>query len=293
MKAILSLLTVAGVLLSLTPALGQTNEATDCWSETIYEDLAPVTVTVCLLEGGSIQVFTAGTDPPRMIDVNLGYDFLGTECWWSTAYDTAWVKLDQYTDDSIRVGYRPEGSGGTILDAIVRPCQGQPRETETVLSQAWELADRHIHEEPEPSFNPDTGITGFETYIAVDVPDPINDSLISPLGTVVEVEIKVGAVIVDWGDGTSDTFTESAYSLLTDWPTGKATHIYETKTCTPPGATPYCHDTLSAYPITVDFDWFVQWRVNAGPWSPILVPNTTAAIGYDVGEIVTRTVPNP
>ncbi|NNL69709.1 MAG: hypothetical protein HKO70_07085 [Acidimicrobiia bacterium] len=251
-----------------------------------------MTVTVCLLEGGSIQVYTSTSEPPRMIDINLGYDALGTECWWRTAYETPWVNLGVDGENVARVGYRPEGSAGTVLDAYIRACTSQPTETQNTLAAAWELANRHVHEVPDPSFNPDVGITGFETYLQVTVPDPITDSLVSPLGTTVTVEIKVVEVLVEWGDGESDTFTETTFPRLTGWPNGIARHIYETKTCPTPGG-PRCHPDLSEYEIQVDFDWFVRWRVDAGPWSTIDVPNMTNTFSYDVDEIVTRTVPNP
>jgi hypothetical protein len=292
MRSVAFLVAATVSLLISSPALAQTHEATDCWQETVVEDLVRVEVTVCLLEGGSIQVYTSGSEPPRMIDINLGYDAFGTECWWRTAYETPWVKLDEYTDGVARIGYRPEGSAGTVLDAFAPGCTSQPVETENTLASAWELANRHVHDVPDPRFSPVVGITGMETYLEVAVPVPITDSLVSPLGTTVTVEIKVAQVLVEWGDGESDNFTETTFARLTGYPDGIARHIYETKTCPTPGG-PRCHPDLSEYEIQVDFDWFVQWRVDAGPWSTIDVPNTTTLINYDVDEIVTRTVPNP
>jgi hypothetical protein len=290
------LLTLVGVILfwaMAVPASAGTTEATDCWSETRLDPfLQSVDVTVCLLEGGSIEVYTSGSEPPRMIDINLGYDALGTECWWRTAYETPWVNLAVDGNNVALVGYQPPGADETVLDAYVRACTSQPRETDNSLLAAWELANRHVHVVPDPSFNPDVGITGFETYLEVAVPAPITDSLVSPVGTTVTVEVKVAQVLVEWGDGESDNYTETTFSRLTGYPNGLARHIYETKTCPTPGG-PRCHPDLSEYEIQVDFDWFVQWRVDAGPWSTIDVPNTTNAISYDVDEIVTRTVRNP
>jgi len=274
-------------------AFADANEATDCWHETrLGPDLQEVKITVCLLEGGAIQVYPSSGEAPRMIDINLGYDALGTECWWRTAYSTPWVNLGVDSDGVARVGYREDGVAGLLLDTHVRSCTGRPREAGSAISSAWELINRHIHERPEPLFNPDIGITGLETFIEVAVPVPITDSLVSPLGTTVSFEIKVAQVKVDWGDGTVDTFTESTFPHLIGYPDGIARHIYETKTCSTPGG-PRCHPTLSAYQIGVEFDWFVQWRVDAGPWSTIPVPNTTTTATYDVDEIVTRSVANP
>jgi hypothetical protein len=227
-----------------------------------------------------------------MVDINLGYDALGTECWWRTAYDTPWVSLGVDAGNVALVGYRPPGAAETVVDAFIPGCTSQPSETDNTLATAWELANRHVHEVPAPSFNPDVGITGFETYLEVTVPAPITDSLVSPLGTTVVVEIKVAQVLVQWGDGESANFTETTFSRLTGYPDGLARHVYETKTCPTPGG-PRCHPSLIEYEIQVDFDWFVRWRVGTGAWSTIAVPNTTALISYDVDEIVTRTVPNP
>jgi hypothetical protein len=273
-------------------SVAQSTEATDCWVETVVEDLAPIQVTVCLLEGGSIQVYTSLSERPRMIDVNLGYDASGTECWWRTAYDTPWVNLGVDANNVALLGYLPPGGSYTVLDAYIPACTSQSRETENTLATAWELANRYVHEVPDPLFNPAVGITGLETYLEVAVPDPVTASLVSPLGTTVVVEIKVAQVLVEWGDGESDNYTEITFARLTGYPDGLARHNYETKTCPTPGG-PRCHPSLREYEIQVDFDWFVRWRVGSGAWSTIAVPNTTALLGYDVDEIVTRTVPNP
>jgi len=291
-------LVVGALLLSAhTPvaAFADATEATDCWNETrVGPDLQELKVTVCLLEGGSIETyysFEAGERPP-MIDVNLGHDTLGTECWWRTAYDTPWVKLDEFTDGVALVGYQPPGAIETVVDAFVPSCTSQPLAAGSALASAWELANRHIHQRPGPSFNPDVGITGLDTFLAIQLPPPITDSLISPIGTTVTVEIKVVELVVDWGDGRAETFTESAFSHLTGYPDGIARHGYETKTCPTPGG-PRCHPTLSEYQIGVEFDWFVRWRVDAGAWSTIAVPNITATVPYQVDEIVSRSVANP
>lgn len=281
---------VVGALIA--PAVVFGAEASDCWTETHSADLRPVQVTVCLLEGGAIEVYTTTGEAPRMIDINLGYDALGTECWWRTAYPTPWVHLGEFSDGVAHVGYRPDGAPATVLEAFVPSCTSRPTESESVLEAAWELANRHVHELPEPSFNPDVGITGLETFLQVVVPDPVTDSLVSPLGTTLTVDIKIAAVGVDWGDGESEIFTESTFDSLTGYPDGAARHIYETKTCATPGA-PRCHPSLSEYEISVGFDWFVRWRINLGPWSTIDVPDTVSTVPYDVDEIVARSVTTP
>ena len=282
------------VLVVLSPASGQAHEYTDCWSETVVNAAGkPVAATLCVNAGGQVDTFIKGsTEPPRMIDINLGYDSLGTECWWSTAYETPWVKLGVDGNGVAHVGYLAEGAPEMIVDAFVRGCTSRPTEANGVLESVWELVNRHVHERPEPSFNPDVGITGLETFLEVAVPPPVTDSLVSPLGTTVSVEIKVAEVEVDWGDGEVETFTESIFPFLSGYPDGAARHAYETKTCPTPGGS-RCHPSLSEYEIEVAFDWFVQWRVDAGPWRPIDVPNTLAVASYDVDEIVTRSVGNP
>jgi hypothetical protein len=187
------------------------------------------------------------------------------------------------------VGLEPEGSPYVVLEAFLPSCTSQPQAADDVLAAAWELVNRHVHQRPEPSFNPDVGITGLATFLEVVVPDPVADALVSPIGTTVEVELEVAQLNVDWGDGSFDTFTESTFARLTGYPDGIARHIYETKTCATPGG-PRCHPSLSEYEIDVGFEWFVQWRVNGGPWSLIDVPNTIATVSYDVDEIVSRSV---
>jgi len=275
----------------LAPALAA--EVTDCWTERRPGARGePISVTVCLLEGGDIVVYATSAEAPTMIDINLGYDGSGTECWWNTAYETPWVKLGVDGDGVALVGYQPPGAIETVVDAFVPSCTSQPLAAGSALASAWELANRHIHQRPGPSFNPDVGITGLDTFLAIQLPPPITDSLISPIGTTVTVEIKVVELVVDWGDGRAETFTESAFSHLTGYPDGIARHGYETKTCPTPGG-PRCHPTLSEYQISVEFDWFVRWRVDAGAWSTIAVPNTTATVPYQVDEIVSRSVANP
>ncbi|MDH3540022.1 MAG: hypothetical protein OEP52_08515 [Acidimicrobiia bacterium] len=292
MKTLLTAGIVVLIVTMPTYAVAQSTEATDCWVETAVMDLAPFEVTVCLLEGGSIQIYASSSERPRMIDINLGYDAAGTECWWRTAYDTPWVILGVDAENVALVGYRPPGAADTALDAYIPACTSRPREIDNTLAVAWELANRYVHEIPAPRFNPDVGITGLETYLEVVVPDPVTASLVSPLGTTVVAEIKVAQVLVEWGDGGFDNYTETTFARLTGYPDGLARHIYETKTCPTPGG-PRCHPSLAEYEIQVDFDWFVRWRVDTGPWSTIAVPNTTALSGYDVDEIITRTVPNP
>ena len=266
---------------------------TDCWRETVLSNGWPTTATVCINSGGQIATFISGEGAaPTMIDINLGYDGSGTECWWNTAYETPWVKLGVDGDGVALVGYQPPGAIETVVDAFVPSCTSQPLAAGSALASAWELANRHIHQRPGPSFNPDVGITGLDTFLAIQLPPPITDSLISPIGTTVTVEIKVVELVVDWGDGRAETFTESAFSHLTGYPDGIARHGYETKTCPTPGG-PRCHPTLSEYQIGVEFDWFVRWRVDAGAWSTIAVPNITATVPYQVDEIVSRSVANP
>ncbi len=286
----LALLVVAAVVV-VAPA-ARASEATDCWTETVQVGLSPQQVTICLLEGGALEVYASATEPPRMIDINLGYDALGTECWWSTSYETPWVKVGVDGNGIAQVGYRPEGAPETVLDALVPPCTSRPQPTDTVLALAWELANRHVHERPDPFFSPDVGITGLETFLELAVPAPVTDSLVSPVGTTVTVEIRVAAVEVKWGDGEAEVYTETLFPNLTGYPDGVARHVYETKTCPTPGG-PRCHPSLPEYEIEVAFDWFVRWQIDTGPWSTIDVPSSVAFASYDVDEVVTRSVATP
>jgi hypothetical protein len=91
---------------------------------------------------------------------------------------------------------------------------------------------------------------------------------------------------VDWGDGNILTISPDSFPLLTGYPDGAARHIYEVKTCDPPGSSPRCHPSLSSYALSVRFQWSAEWRVGGGGWSQLAVPDTQTTIRYPVQEVI-------
>jgi hypothetical protein len=136
----------------------------------------------------------------------------------------------------------------------------------------WEYVSQYIHAPPTPGLNPrpGQGVTGLDTFVAVAVPTD-HATQISGGGTTLDVEIEVSAVIVDWGDGMSDTYPARP-DLLSGYPDGVASHVFETK--------------VGDASLSVSYDWTARWRVVGGSWLSLAVPNTATAVGYPVSEIV-------
>ncbi|HEY7563674.1 MAG TPA: hypothetical protein VIA81_01990, partial [Acidimicrobiia bacterium] len=112
------------------------------------------------------------------------------------------------------------------------------------------------------------------------------DTIIDPTGAALDVEGTVAAVTITWGDGASVSLPPDVFPLLSGYPDGVARHVYEVKTCDPPGSRPRCHPSLSAYTVEVRYQWFVQWRVDGGDWIQLTVPDTTTAVPYPVREVI-------
>jgi hypothetical protein len=156
-----------------------------------------------------------------------------------------------------------------------------------VLS-AWDLASQYVHVEPDPILNPQVpwGLTGAETHLRVDPPPPFSDQIVDPLGQVLEVTGRVVSVTISWGDGGSSMFLAEQFPLLTGYPNGLARHTYEVKTCDPPASSPRCHPSLASYPLTVAYQWEVEWRDGIAPWADLAVPDTATTVAYPVTEII-------
>lgn len=291
-RLIASLLGVAALLTAAGPALAA-DEALYCWYEDVLdiETGRLIPTTLCRIAGhDDPKVYSPGDlDTPRLEHIDLSHDATGTECWYRTAAHSRWVLLGVDGNNVALVGFRPDVPG-TVLDTNVIACTSEPSAGEAELEAIWEIVDRYIHITPTPAFSPAVGITGLETVVAVEPPAPVVDTAVSPsTGALLTVEIKVVAVTIDWGDGATDTYTESSFHGLVDG-NGSAWHLYETKTCPEPGSA-RCHPSLSGYPIEVGYEWFVRWRRNSEPWNTLAVPDSVAPPSiYDVDEIVTRSV---
>ena len=170
----------------------------------------------------------------------------------------------------------------------VRPPTPPVLSTSEVEGRAWEifrsfaLAAPVVRMEP-----PDAGITGLETYLSAETVLPIDHSEVLPGGRTLAVEARMGAVEIDWGDGSVTTHGPDA---LQPYPAGTAIHVYVTRTCSasyrvehPTGDS--CHPTLDAYPVTVTYTWAARYRYAAG-WVDLGTLDRATTISYDVDEVV-------
>lgn len=267
------------LLVAATPLAVSAADFTACW---VTVDIHPVygtetQVTRCRIAGGDTVDYASDTDVPSVLYPNLGTDITG-QCWYLTSAATAYLILNRYADGSADVGLDtdPSAPGGIIAIGPTLPrCTSEPTPIDDPSADAWDYVMSYIHDPPEPDLNPEPGqgITGLDTFVGVVVPDDHSASLSSGVNAL-EVEIEVDAVIVQWGDGNTDTYPPSA-SILAGYPDGSATHIYEIKNSD--GAN-----------LTVEYDWTARWRLVGGVWAPLPVPNTTTTVVYPIAEVVSR-----
>ena len=250
-----------------------------CWVE---EQVNPETgfvdtVTRCRIAGGDTVDYATDSEVPSVLYTNLGTDVTG-QCWYLTSAVTSYVILDRYADGSADIGLDidPSTPGGIVAIGPTMPrCTSEPAPASDPAADAWDYVMSYIHDPPTPDLNPQPGqgVTGLATFVAVPVPDDHSATLSSGASTL-EVEIQVDAVVVNWGDGGTDTFPPDP-AILAGYPDGAATHVYEVK-------------TLDGTAITVEYDWTARWRLAGGGWLGLPVPNTTTTVGYPVAEVVSR-----
>ena len=241
------------------------------------------------MAGEIVDYASEGVVPWRLYPA-VGTDSSGT-CWYWRSVWTGWVFITRHADGSATFAYDSDGvPGGPLNLEVTYPvCRSEPTPEEPDILAAWDLASQYVHVEPDPILNPQIpwGLTGAETHLRVVPPPPFADSITDPFGQVLEVNGKVVTVTITWGDGFASTFAEPDFPLLTGYPSGLARHIYEVKTCDPPGSTPRCHPSLESYPLTVSFRWEVQWRgTSASPFEALAVPDTVTTVAYPVQEII-------
>lgn len=257
-----------------------------CWVELRVHPITLIErhVTVCRLVDGEITEFV-GEEPPGPVEPMVGTDANGV-CWYWTSAETDWEILAAFSDGSAVLGLYVNGFLALDTGQIPR-CTTEPTPEEPPHEVAWEAITEYIHDPPEPELSPPVGLglAGMETHAGFPVPGPWSDTITIP-GYVLDVEVVVTAADVDWGDEIVDTFPPESYPQLTGYPDGLARHVYEAKTCTPPGAAEDCHPDLEAYPITISYVWGARWRANGGPWIEVGVPPSSTAVAYPVTEAV-------
>ncbi|MGZ8786149.1 MAG: hypothetical protein ACXW1Y_11385, partial [Acidimicrobiia bacterium] len=161
---------------------------------------------------------------------------------------------------------------------------------EDLRSVAWDYLKQWLLAEPEIELSPaSVGFTGLETYVWADLPDQVDGTLTSPLGTTLQARAWIDQVVVDWGDTRSAplVLNESQLGGFSPYPDGSAYHVYETKTCNHESQTG-CFADVEGYPLTVSFRWQAAYRVGTNPWINIGPVNPSATLAYPVDEIVAR-----
>jgi len=280
----------AALIVAATALPASAAEQWTCWSGVTGTSSGQTsTVTRCRITGSRTTTdFGSSSEVPATLrpDVGTSGDVL---CWFWTTRADEWVLLGVDDDLVATLGIDPDGiAGGPIVISAEYPaCTAEPSTVADPLTEAFDLLATHRHPEPDPTVDPapGSGITGLPTYVADVPPDPWRATLVSPFtGVTIEVESRVSAVEIDWGDGTVDTVPDIAFGLLTGWPDGAFAHVYETKTCPRPGGW-RCHPTLDAYPMTVRYLWTARYRAGRASWKPIVVPSTEIILRYDVDEI--------
>jgi hypothetical protein len=282
------LLLVLILLFMGVPAAAQTGERY-CWVDvTLDSALAKSAVTRCRSAGEIVDYANENRVPGRLYPA-VGTAGNGT-CWYWRSAPSGWVFITRNADGTAVFAYDPDADPGgpLVVDVVYPVCTSEPAPVEPDILLAWDLASEYVHVEPDPDLNPRVpwGLTGAETHLRVVPPPPFSDSIVDPLGQVVEVNGRVIGVTINWGDGAVASFTEGQFSQLSGYPDGLARHVYEVKTCSPPGSTPRCHPSLTSYPMTVDYIWEVSWRAGGAPFASLAIPNTTTSVAYPVREII-------
>ncbi|MFH1329733.1 MAG: hypothetical protein ABIJ48_03625 [Actinomycetota bacterium] len=161
--------------------------------------------------------------------------------------------------------------------------------TSWVVTRAWEVFRSFPLAAPLPTLQPGRhGITGLPSYLAAALPEPLAHREVLPDGRALEVEARVAAALIDWGDGTPALAYDPAGLL--PYPDGRARHTYALKTCPPDYRVSHpsggnCHPRLEAYPITVTFRWTARYRIGAA-WVDLGHLDRDTAVAYDVDEVI-------
>ena len=266
---------VLGLLLSIALAAGADVFAS-CWVDLSIEPFTghERTVTRCRIAGGHAVDYASDDSVPSRLYPSMGVD-LGGDCWYLTSAVTQWVYMGLYINGDATLGWMPDPDHPeAIIFGVGRVprCTSEPGVIPDPSAEVWEYVTEYIHPPPAPDVSPSAGdgVTGLETFVGVPIP-PDHATQLSAAGVSVDIEIEVSGVIVDWGDGRSETFPASD-AALAGYPDGIATHVYETKD--------------GSYDLAVSYDWTARWRIVGEPWELLDVPNTTTSLAYPVSEIV-------
>lgn len=268
---------VGGIaLLFLATLPAEAESFTACW---VAEEQIPGIgvirqVTRCRIAGGSVVDYASDAAVPGTLYPNTGTDLTG-QCWYYTSAVTQYVILTQYANGDAEIGFDTDpGNPGSIvaIGPTLPRCTSEPAPTSDPSADAWQYVMQYIHDPPALDLNPrpGDGVTGLDTYVGVPVPADHTATLASG-GTTLTVFIEVSAVLIDWGDGSTNSYPATR-SALAGYPDGIATHVYEVKD--------------GGVPLAVSYDWTARWRSAGGAWQFLAVPNTTTTVDYPISEIV-------
>ncbi len=247
-----------------------------CWTERIVDDdpQLPRRAVVCRVAGAVTIGFDHPVDAPVVLSPSVASDATG-RCWYWTNRETRWT-LIRIDGDRALLELNPDGGGPgpAVADAWVRTCDGEPDTGPTPIELVWEVIRSHDFPRPEPVMDPARGLAGLDTFVAIDPPEPVTVTVVSPVtGAVVEAELTVESLRVSWGDG--------AVSRLAPW-------LFAAATGAPDGALRHRFERSGIHAITADFDWTVRWRVDRGEWRLLPIAATSTAVSYAVDELVGR-----
>ena len=260
----------------LIPGQAFALEYSSCWVVREFDPVFAETtqITRCRISGSDIVDYASDNSVPDRLHPQLGTDLDGA-CWYYSSTSGSWVISDLYANGDALLGYT-EGTGGSFAVIVGRfpRCTSEPTPPADSALEVWSYVTQYVHPPPTPEFNPvpGDGVTGLDTFVGVPIPDDHSARLTDGAGTRLDVFIEVSTVIVDWGDGETNTYPANTTALF-GYPDGIATHMYETK-------------DDDGYDITVSYDWTARWRVAGGAWQALDVPNTSTSVAYPVSEIV-------
>jgi len=267
---------VLGVVLLVT-STAHAIEFVACWTEVAIDPATgfEAPITRCRLAGGELVDYASDASIPVTLSPAAGTDLTG-DCWYLTSASTNWVYLSLFLDGDAILGWDPDPAvpgGIAFATGRIPRCTSEPNPAVDPTSAVWEYVTSYIHPPPTPELNPipGDGVTGLETHAGIAVPTD-HFATISTGGLTLEVFIEVEAVVINWGDGTTDLFPAEVADL-SGYPDGAALHVYEVKNQT-------------GYSITASYDWTARWRTPGDVWTMLTVPNTTTTVNYPVSEIV-------
>ena len=264
------------IALLLVPAIqAQAEDFSSCWVTTTIHPVFGTErqVTRCRISGGSIVDYASDSAVPSQLYAQTGTDLTG-QCWYYTSAVTQYVILVQYGNGDADIGFDAGAPGGIVAIGPRLPrCTSEPNPATDPTADVYRYVTQYIHDPPTPQLNPKPGdgVTGLDTYIGVPVPADHTARLTSG-STTLDIFIEVSAVIVEWGDGTIDSYPATS-TALAGYPDGFATHVYDQKAET-------------GVNLSVSYDWTARWRIVGGAWEFLAVPNTTTDVNYPVSEIV-------